>query len=202
VRSVASGGNQAPPAPVTAGVVRRAFALFLPVALAATVLAFGTGYGLTQQALRDGANDPQTAMALDAVAALDSGAGASSVVAASQVDLSHSLAPWVAVYDSSRHLLASSASDVDSFPTSVFDSVPAGGRDNVTWQPDPSVRQATVVVRWSHGWVVAGRSLHLVEQRESQTLLITVAGWAAALVATAAGAAGGALVQTPSRPPA
>ena len=127
-------------------------------ALASTVLALA-GYGIVQQALRSGANDPQVALAQDARVALDAGAPASAVVPSQSIDLHRSLAPWVAVYDGSRKLLASSAMGVDVYPTSVFNAVGPGERDQVTWQPDASTRQATVVVRWSGGWVVAGLAL-------------------------------------------
>lgn len=175
---------------------RRAFALWLPAALASTVLALA-GYGIVQQALRSGANDPQVALAQDARVALDAGAPASAVVPSQSIDLHRSLAPWVAVYDGSRKLLASSAMGVDVYPTSVFNAVGPGERDQVTWQPDASTRQATVVVRWSGGWVVAGRSLALVEDREGQALLISVAAWLAALAAAAIGAFAGAAVARP-----
>jgi hypothetical protein len=44
-------------------------------------------------------------------------------------------------------------------PLVVFSSVPAGGRNDVTWQPAPRVRDATVVVAYRDGFVLAGRSL-------------------------------------------
>lgn len=175
---------------------RRVLALWLPAAFASTVLALA-GYGLVQHSLRSGANDPQAALAQDARFALDAGTPAAAVVPEQTVDIHRSLAPWVAVYDGSRKLVASSADGLDAFPTSVFDSVPAGGRDVVTWQPDTSTRQAAVVERWAHGWVVAGRSLALVEQREDQTLQLSVLAWLGALVAAAAGAVAGAMVTRP-----
>jgi hypothetical protein len=57
--------------------------------------------------------------------------------------------------------------------------------DAVTWQPREGVRIATVTVPWAGGSVMAGRSLRLVEDRESQLELIVGAGWAATLIALA-----------------
>jgi len=51
--------------------------------------------------------------------------------------------------------------------------------------PRPGVRAATVVVGFKGGWVVAGRSLRLVEEREDLVGRLAIAGWLAALVATA-----------------
>ena len=93
------------------------------------------------------------------------------------------------VYGPDRKQLAGSArldGKVVEYPTSVLDNAPAGGRrDEVTWQPRPGVRAATVVVGFKGGWVVAGRSLRLVEEREDLVGRLAIAGWLAALVATA-----------------
>ena len=47
------------------------------------------------------------------------------------------------------------------------------------------VRAATVVVGFRGGWLVAGRSLRLVEERADHLLSLALAGWLAALVGTA-----------------
>lgn len=161
--------------------------LWLPVALAVTALAPFL-YAVPQQVLRSSANDPQTAPATDAVSALDAGRDPRSVVGSDRVDLTRSLSPWVAVFDSSRHLVATSGEGVDAYATSVFDSVAPGERHEVTWQPSANVRQATVVMRWNQGWIVSGRSLALVEERENQVLLLATVAWLAALAASLLGA--------------
>jgi hypothetical protein len=48
------------------------------------------------------------------------------------------------------------------------------------------MRIATVAVSWSGGTVVAGRSLRLVEDRETNAELIAGLAWIASLVALAA----------------
>ncbi len=179
---------------------------WLPLAVAATV-AVGTAYAAGQTILRGGADEPQVQLAEDAAARLDRGEGADAVVPAQAVDLDRSLAPWLMVYDRGGHLVRSSAglgSGDAPFPTSVLGAVSAGGRRTVTWQPAPGVRSATVTVPYRAGWVVAGRSLRLVEQREQTLLTLVTGAWLAALALTAAAVAlavpAGARLSRPASP--
>ncbi len=55
----------------------------------------------------------------------------------------------------------------------------------MTWQPRAGVRIATVTVPWTGGTVMAGRSLRLVEERESHLELLVAAGWLVILVGLA-----------------
>src|SRR5260221_13588614 len=61
-----------------------------------------------QQNYRQSANDPQIQLAQDAAGALDAGAEPIMVVGPAQVNAASSLAPFVTVYDSSLHPLATS----------------------------------------------------------------------------------------------
>jgi len=160
---------------------------WLPLAVLATVLA-GTLYTVGQQILRSDANDPQVQLAEDAAARLQGGAAPSGVVPLDEVDVGASLAPWLIVYDARRQPVAGSArlhGKLPDYPTSAFDHAPPGGRDAITWQPEPGVRSATVIVGFKGGWVVSGRSLRLVEEREDLLLQLALLGWLAALGATA-----------------
>ena len=170
-----------------AEMITRFLRSWLPLAVAATVLV-GTGFAIGQQILRAGANDPQVQLAEDAAARLQAGASAAEVLPSAHTEIAASLAPWVMVYDAHRKLLAGSArldGKLVDYPTSVFDNAPAGGRQEVTWQPRSGVREASVVVAFNGGWVVAGRSLRLVQEREDLVGRLALAGWLAALVATA-----------------
>ena len=167
--------------------MRRAIALFLPAAVLATGWS-GLVYVVVQQDLRSGANDPQEQLATDTAAELNAGAAPTTVVTGRMVDVGISLAPFVVVYDSAGKVVASDA-QLDGapphVPADVLASVIARGRDAVTWQPRTGVRIATVTVPWSGGTVMAGRSLRLVEDRESQLGLLVGVGWLALLVALA-----------------
>ena len=155
---------------------------WLPVAAAATVLA-GTIYVVAQQQLRSDANDPQVQMAEDAA-----GQGVTAAAGLPLVDMRRSLAPWIIVYGPDRKAVGGSArldGRLPDYPVSAFDNAPPGGRDVITWQPETGVRAATVIVGFKGGWIVAGRSLRLVEERENLVLQLSLLGWLLAMVASA-----------------
>jgi hypothetical protein len=159
---------------------------WIPLAVL-TVLLSGLVYAAVQQAYRSSANDPQIQMAMDARNALDGGAAPQSLVPRTQIDIAHSYAPYLVVYDSGGNVLAASATLHDQPivpPAGVFASARATQQDLVTWMPEPGVRSAIVVVPYSGGYVLAGRSLTLVEQRESDLELIVAAACLATLAAT------------------
>jgi hypothetical protein len=171
--------------------LRRAFALFVPAAVLATGLS-GLIYVVAQQDLRSGANDPQEQLAGDAAGQLNAGAAPTTVVTGRMVDVATSLAPFVVVYDSAGKVVASDGQLNGApplVPSGVLASAHATGRDAVTWQPLADVRIATVSVPWTGGTVMVGRSLRLVEERESRVELLVGAGWLAILVGLAAAAA-------------
>ena len=171
--------------------LRRAIALFLPAAVLATGLS-GLVYVVVQQDLRSGANDPQEQLATDAALELNAGAAPASFATGPAVDLATSLAPFVVVYDPAGKILATDGSldgAPPKIPSGVLAAARESGRDAVTWQPRAGVRIATVSIPWSGGTVMAGRSLRLVEERESQLELLVGAGWLAVLIGLAAAAA-------------
>jgi hypothetical protein len=167
---------------------RKALALFIPSAVIVTALC-GLAYLEVQQALRSGANDPQYQIATDAAARLDAGAGPSSVVETAQrVDLATSLATFVIVFDRNHAILATNAS-LDGGgpepPSGVLDAATPGEPNVVTWQPRAGVRVASVTAAWKGGTVLVGRSLRLVEERETSAELIAGLSWIASLLALA-----------------
>jgi hypothetical protein len=168
---------------------RRATAIFLPGAILATALC-GLIYVVVQQDLRSGADSPQEQLAEDAAARLEAGAAPSDIVATAKVDIGHSLAPFVVVYDPAGSVVATDG-QLDgrppAVPLGVLATATANGRNAVTWQPRSGVRVATVTVPWSGGTVLAGRSLRLVEDSETRFELLVAAGWIATLVALAVG---------------
>jgi hypothetical protein len=161
---------------------------WLPLAVV-TVLLCGLVYLAVQQSLRWGANDPQIQMAEDAAAALAAGGTPESVLPATQVDLSTSLAPFLVIYRYTGEPSASSGllhGSVPLLPAGIFTYTRQNGEDRVSWQPEPGIRVAAVVVAYEGsqpGFVLAGRSLREVERRESQVeqisglaMLVTLAG--------------------------
>lgn len=152
-------------------------------------LLLGAVYVVMQKVQRISANDPQVQMAEDASTALSKGDLPDSVVPRAQVDIASSLAPFTVVYDDSGQVVASSGllhGQPPVFPLGVFDYVRAHGEDRVTWQPEPGVRSATVVTRFSgtqSGFVMVGRSLREVEDRTSNLGILIGLGWVGGLVA-------------------
>ena len=163
------------------------FRRWLPIAAVATVLCVLT-YAAVQQGYRSGADDPQIQMAEDATRALESGATVESTLPTARVDLERGLSPFLIVYDSAARPIAGSGTlrgTLPSPPPGVFDVVRTKGEDVVTWQPERGVRIASVVRRSgaaSAGFVLAGRSLRLVEDRERQLREMCAMALAVALV--------------------
>jgi len=129
-------------------------------------------YLAVQQNYRSSANDPQIQIALDARAALNNGATPQNIVPNSpdaQIDISQSLAPFVILYDAKGQVAASSAvlaNQTPALPHGVLDDAKATGMNLITWSPGHGVRAAIVVLPYANGYVLAGRSIRYVEQRE------------------------------------
>lgn len=136
----------------------------------ATVLSLAL-YGIPQQVLRMGANDPQVQLAGDFAAQLEQGVSPEDAMPSGHVDIAHSLAPFLIAYDQTGKPIASQGTLDGSIPTppkGVFDFALQNGEDRPTWTPRRGVRLATVVRRvgGAHpGFVLAGRSLDEVQQR-------------------------------------
>jgi hypothetical protein len=167
----------------------RAFPKWLPIGVAVT-LVLGISYVFVQQSYRQGANDPQIAMARDAAASLTAGTPASGLVPSAKVDPSKSLSPFLIVLGADGKLVASSmtlgtAQPVP--PAGVLDTAKSTGEYRVTWQPRADARIAAVVVPVTGGpggWVVAGRSLQVVEGREDMLTQMAGLGLVGTLVLT------------------
>jgi hypothetical protein len=154
--------------------------VLLPSALVLTV-ACGLAYVGIQQTYRNGADDPQVQLAEDAAARLAAGEAPGDVVPAGSVDLAHSLAPFVIVYDAQNEPVAGSGT-LDAAPpvppVGVLGAARKRGSNRVTWQPRPAVRIASYEVAASDGTVVlAGRSLREVERRVSQLTSMAAIAW-------------------------
>lgn len=173
------------------------FKSWLPLAVAVTGLC-GLVYATVQQNYRQSLNDPQIQMAEDAEILLAHGAVPASVIPSGEkIDIAKSLAPFIAVYDKSGNVLESSgilAGAPPNPPRGVFEAARANnGKDalqayenRVTWEPYPYVRQAIVVVAvpQTGQFVVAGRNMREVEERESRLSLMIALGWAVLIAAT------------------
>jgi hypothetical protein len=167
-----------------------AFWRWLPLAALAVGLCLLVHVSV-QQVLRSGGDDPQVQMAEDAARALEAGAAPEALLPP-PVEVGKSLAPFLIILDDRASVRASSGT-LDGKqvlpPAGILDFVRSHGEERVTWQPGTGVRLATVVVRVAEpapGFVVAGRSLREVEERERQSLLLCALAAAILLPCTAA----------------
>jgi hypothetical protein len=162
---------------------------WLPLAAAITLFC-GLLYATVQQSYRMDANDPQIQMAEDTARALESGQQAASLVSSDKIDIAQSLAPYLILFDSNGSPLASNATlhnQIPTVPTGIFDYTRKNGEDRVSWQPEPGVRSAAVIVPVSGGqggFVLAGRSLREVEIREGNLTNQVEIGWLVTVLAT------------------
>lgn len=163
---------------------------------------FGAIYLAVQQDYRQSANDPQIAMAEDAVTQLADGANIVSIVTrnAPLLNIKTTLLPWIAVYDAQGNVINASGQldeHLPQLPVGVFDTL--NNEERFTWQPAspgtlslggpaPNVRQAVVVVHFHNphavngelatGSVAVGRSLSLTEERVEQLGINLALAWA------------------------
>jgi hypothetical protein len=150
-------------------------------------------YATVQQNYRQSLNDPQIQLAEDSARAFSAGAPVRSLIPDSRIDIEASLAPWVAAYDQNGQALFSSGllqGEMPQPPKGVFDAARTGvGKDTdypvenrVTWEAGPGVRQAIVVVYYNNesnsGYVVAGRNMREVEDRERSLAMVVLVVWA------------------------
>ena len=166
--------------------IKNVFRVWLPFAVVITAFC-GLAYASVQQALRQSLNDPQIQMAEDAAYALNNGATIESVIPTEKVEMSRSLAPFIVIYDNDGKPVASSGllnGQMPDYPKGALDSAKQSGENRVTWQPNVDVRIASVVVTYNNGFILAGRNMREIEQRESQTELLAGITWFLALIAT------------------
>jgi len=160
---------------------------WIPYAAIITLLC-GILYTVVQQNYRHGANDPQYQMAEDVAYALSNGADPKSLVSASSVELSHSLSPYLIIYDTKENAVAYNAllnGKTPKLPSGVLDYVRTNGEDMITWQPQRGIRQA-LIIKKTEGrdlyFVVAGRSMRKVEERIGMLAQQMAFGWICSLI--------------------
>ncbi len=163
---------------------------WVPFVVVSTILS-GTLYIVAQQMLRQGANDPQIQMAEDAARAVENGATVGNVIPSGEVDIAKSLAPFLNDYDVDGKPVAGNGhlnGALPIIPAGVLQYAHDHGEHRLTWQPQPGVRSAVVVIVYRTGavtgYMVAGRSLREVEAREGQVSMFALLGWLALLVTT------------------
>ena len=150
--------------------------------IAILVLIFGAMDGVSQQAQRNAANYPQIQLAEDAASELNNGAKAQ---VTGKVDMAHSLAPFIIVYDKQGKLVSGSGYLNDQLPTAPLGILTAANDQDynaVTWQPAGNVRIAAITVAAKNYYVLSGRSLKEIEANERESLQISFLGGVGSLI--------------------
>jgi len=165
------------------------------LALAVLLTLFGGAAALAmQQMLRRGADQPQIDMAGWYAGEITAGVAADEIIPPGYVDMERSLEPFVIFYNEQGRPGPGTGYLDQAWPTlppGVLDFVRSHGSENVTWQPRPGVRVASVVrcvTGKTTGFVLAGRSLRLVEQQESMLRRMVIGGWITIMAFLAGGA--------------
>ena len=167
---------------------------FYTLTLAVVLTLVGATGALTmQQMLRRGANQPQIDMADWYAGEIAAGEAPGDVIPPGYVDLERSQQPFVIFYDEQGKPGAGTGyldQNLPAPPAGVFDFARSHGSEKVTWQPRPGVRIATVVKHVTNkgsGFILAGRSLSLVEEQESLLRRMVILGWIAIMTVLFAG---------------
>jgi len=165
--------------------IKNIFRVWLPFAVVTTAFC-ALVYISVQQVLHSGLNDPQIQMAEDSAYALNNGATMDAVVPADKVEMSRSLAPFIVIYDNDGKPVASSGllnGQMPDYPKGALDNSKQSGENRVSWQPNSAVRVASVVVPFNNGFVMAGRNMREVEQRELNAEQMAGVVWLLTLIA-------------------
>lgn len=164
------------------------FAAWLPLAILATILSLMVHVAV-QQDVRSAANDIPLQLAEDLATTLSQSQPPADAFP-QQVDIAHSLAPFVVVYDENGLPADGSGrlhGQLPELPGGVFDYARHHTDDRITWQPESGVRIASVVKHYTgknSGFVLAGRNLREIERRENVLSFEVLGGWLTALGAT------------------
>ena len=162
---------------------------WLPFALIATCLS-GLVYVAVQQVFRQSANDPQIEIAEESAAVLATGQPPQMFGTNSSIDISKSLSPFVIAYNEEGKAISGTGSLNGSLPVppiGVLIASKKNGENRLTWQPQPGVRIAAIIVHYGGdkpGYVLVGKSLREIEKRESTLMLYVFISWITALIST------------------
>jgi hypothetical protein len=158
------------------------FKVWVLLAIVTTSLC-GLIYLVVQQDMRIGANDPQIQVAEDVARQISTGENPLDFIPPIKVEVSKSLANYIIIFDEKGKIIGSSAvldGKLPTIPSGVLDKTKALRETRFTWQPEAGVRSAVVVDYFkgpSNGYVLVGRSIREVEDRESNLELTVFLAW-------------------------
>jgi sensor histidine kinase regulating citrate/malate metabolism len=145
-------------------------------------------YATVQQTYRTGVNDPQIQIAREVSSKLEQGRSIESEMASEPFNISHSLSPFIVLYDTQGKALRSNAyldGKMPQVPLGVFAAFKNDVEHRITWQPRKGVRMAMVIVKTNASpvqFVASGRSMEEVEDRTEQMRSMVFFAWVICLV--------------------
>jgi len=161
--------------------------LWIAIVGVATLI-IGSSYAMVQQSTRLSADDLPLTTAQVAKQELQSGSNPKDIVPALKTNLRTDSSVFTIITDSSKHVLASSATldgQTPLPPNGVFSFTNTHGSDHFTWQPQSGVRLATRVIGYgknpNDGFIITGQSLKQYEDRIATYTYIALAAWLAVL---------------------
>ncbi|HEV8084010.1 MAG TPA: hypothetical protein VGP55_12450 [Chitinophagaceae bacterium] len=146
-------------------------------------------YAAVQQVYRSGANDPQIQIARDINSNLRQGKPVENFFT-DTIDISQSLSVFNVLCNDAGKPIRSSGllqNKMPVIPVGVFEFAKKNGEHEVTWQPQPGVRMAMVIVASSSspvGFVASGRSIQEIEIRVHNLITIIFFGWMVCIALT------------------
>jgi hypothetical protein len=157
--------------------------IFLLRWAAVITLVFGLFFVAVQQSLRLGANEPQASMGQDIAKKLQDGKAPQDIVFG-QINIATDTAPFIIIYDQFGKVRAGNGylnGTVPQVPIGVLAATHGHKINAVTWQPEGNIRIASVSVQAGTSYVLAGRSLYVIENKISAFGKWLAAGWVAAM---------------------
>jgi Na+-translocating ferredoxin:NAD+ oxidoreductase RnfG subunit len=163
----------------------RTVIIFLLLVALITVI-FGTIYATVKQTYRNNANDPQVEVVDQVASLIEQDIPLDAILGGSdQVDMSKSLGLFVMIFDKDKKLISASAQLDGQTPTppdNTFERAKQDGENRFTWEPKDGVRIAAVLKAVDDkGYVLAGRSLREVENRQQDLIRIILISWIVAI---------------------
>ena len=143
------------------------------------------GYGLSQQVVRQLANEPQYTWVSDDVVAIgeyQADPKSLGLVPSQVIDPTLQLGTFVEIFDANNKIIntnIASNSDLTLPPAGVFSEAKNSGIDKVSWQL-PSGQRFALVVGYepkTGDYILSGRSLSYTEQLEPHLFLLAFAAW-------------------------
>jgi hypothetical protein len=153
----------------------------------------GAAAATFQGLLRNGADQPQIQMADTYASEIASGAQPERVIPPGDVDLQQGLEPFAIFYNDQGVPVSANGHLNQAIPTpppGVFAYVRVHGSDRISWQPQRDVRIAAILRRVNGpnpGFVLAGRSLRVVEEQVTLFFRMVFIGWFVLVVLLIAG---------------